>query len=283
MNFPTSVVKGEIRVTPDRCLRLSVFEAEDSHSGVATVVFIPGFKGFKDWGGWPWFCSRIAAAGFRVISMNPTMCGVGPALVEFDEPQHFALQTLSHDLEDLTALLNSSWIPAGNPLVLMGHSRGGIVAALGSERIQEAQDVDLQGVVTLGTPHDLMRLEQAEQDQWKELGYREIVNARTGEILKQDVSVLEDYFAHREDYDPARALATDQIPYLGVHGSADPAVGAESLDRLFAGNSHPLSSRKVIEGAGHTFGMVHPHQGGHEHAERVIEIVSSWLGEVIQG
>ena len=139
-----------------------------------TIVFIPGFKGFKDWGGWPWFCSMICKAGFRVVSMNPTMCGVGPSLDEFDEPEKFSRQTLTHDLEDLNALFHSEWIPAANPVVLLGHSRGGIVAALGSAREQNRSGsdevVDLRGVITLGTPHDLMRLSQDELDLWKKLG-----------------------------------------------------------------------------------------------------------------
>ena len=286
MNSPTSFANGELRVTADRTLRLSIFEPEGSSGEVATIVFIPGFKGFKDWGGWPWFCSLICKAGYRVVSMNPTMCGVGPALQEFDEPEKFARQTLSHDLEDLDALFHSEWIPSANPLVLLGHSRGGIVAALGGARVQSGPGadklVDLRGVITLGTPHDLMRLSQEELDLWKETGYREIVNARTGEVLKQELSVLEDYIANTEKYDPVRALASCGIPFLGIHGTADPAVGTESLDHLFAACSHPLSRRELIEGAGHTFGMAHPHQGGHEDAETVIALMTAWLGEVIQ-
>ena len=286
MNSPTSFANGELRVTADRTLRLSIFEPEGSSGEVATIVFIPGFKGFKDWGGWPWFCSLISKAGYRVVSMNPTMCGVGPALQEFDEPEKFARQTLSHDLEDLDALFHSEWIPSANPLVLLGHSRGGIVAALGGARVQSGPGadklVDLRGVITLGTPHDLMRLSQEELDLWKETGYREIVNARTGEVLKQELSVLEDYIANTEKYDPVRALASCGIPFLGIHGTADPAVGTESLDHLFAACSHPLSRRELIEGAGHTFGMAHPHQGGHEDAETAIALMTAWLGEVIQ-
>ncbi len=286
MNSPTSFANGEMRVTPDRTLRLSVFEPDEVMGEAATIVFIPGFKGFKDWGGWPWFCSLICKAGYRVVSVNPTMCGVGPALNEFDEPEKFSRQTLTHDLEDLNALLHSEWIPAANPVVLLGHSRGGIVAALGSasEQNRSVSDevVDLRGVITLGTPHDLMRLSQDELDLWKKTGHREIVNARTGEVLKQEISVLEDYIAHTEKYDPVRALASSGIPFLGIHGTEDPAVGIESLDHLFAACSHPLSRRELIEGAGHTFGMTHPHPGGHEHAETAIALITAWLGEVIQ-
>ena len=285
MNAMTSPIHGELLVSSDRCLRFSMFEPVETSAVSATVVFIPGFKGFKDWGGWPWFCSLLASAGYRVVSMNPTMCGVGPALTEFDEPQKFAQQTLSHDVQDVTALLHSDWIAAGKPVFLMGHSRGGIVAALGSARISADQsaggECDLRGVITLGTPHDLLRLSAEEIDHWRQSGCREIINARTGEVLRQELSVLEDYQARAEEYDPVRALSEAGTPFLGIHGSADPAVAADSLEILFAGTGHPLSHRQLIEGAGHTFGMAHPHQGGHEHAEEALAIITKWLGEVI--
>ena len=55
MNAVTTTDHGEIQVSPDRCLRYSVFTPAQGDAA-ATVLFIPGFKGFKDWGGWPWFC-----------------------------------------------------------------------------------------------------------------------------------------------------------------------------------------------------------------------------------
>ncbi len=276
MNALTPTDHGELQVTADRCLRYSIFDPSDSAVATATVIFIPGFKGFKDWGGWPWFCGSISAKGFRVVAINPTMCGVGPALTEFDEPEKFALQTLSHDLEDVSALLKSENLVTGQPWVVIGHSRGGIVAALAA-----ALHKEICAVVTLGTPHDLMRLTPGEVEEWRNRGYREIVNARTGEVLQQDAAVLEDYDLHSSRYDPAMALASTDIPVLGIHGTDDPAVPPASLERLFDEDRHPLSQKVLIKGAGHTFGMIHPHQGAHEHAEEVLGIITNWLGEVV--
>ncbi|MAJ28367.1 hypothetical protein CBD41_02975 [bacterium TMED181] len=282
MNSSTSIVNGELQVTSDRCLRYSIFEPTDSPESLATLIFIPGFKGFKDWGGWPWFCGLVSAKRYRVLAINPTMCGVGSALTEFDEPDKFSHQTLSHDVEDLAALLNSPIIPHTEPLFLVGHSRGGIVAALSANHQRQNAQRKIDGVVTLGTPHDLMRLDSKELDQWREQGYRDIVNVRTGEVLKQDVKVLEDYMLHSSQYDPAKALAETGIPVLGIHGTEDPAVSADSLDLLMSGVSHPHSRKELIAGAGHTFGMVHPHQGAHEYAETVVKILADWLREAVQ-
>ena len=127
-----------------------------------------------------------------------------------------------------------------------------------------------------------MRLDSKELDQWRAQGHRDIVNARTGEVLKQDVKVLEDYLLHSSQYDPVKALAEVSVPVLCIHGTADLAVSVDSIDLLMSGVSHPHSRKELISDAGHTFGMVHPHQGGHEHAESVLRILADWLREAVQ-
>ena len=36
----------------------------------SAVVVVHGFKGFKDWGFFPYLCQRMAAAGHAVVSFN---------------------------------------------------------------------------------------------------------------------------------------------------------------------------------------------------------------------
>ena len=84
----------EVPIDEQRVVRASVDEPMNPTSRSKVIVFIPGFKGFKDWGGWPWFCGELAKAGHRVLRLNPSMCGVGPSLDSFDEPERFAQQTL---------------------------------------------------------------------------------------------------------------------------------------------------------------------------------------------
>ena len=263
----------EVHLEADRIVRVSV----DEPGGVAvespTVVFIPGFKGFKDWGGWPWFCGQVAAAGHRVARINPSMCGVGAGLDVFDEPERFARQTLAHDVEDVVALLQHPEM-SGSRILLLGHSRGGLVAALAANPCS-----GVAGIITMGTPDQLLRLTDEEINQWFESGIREIVNARTGETLVQDRVVLEDFMQQGDRYNAPLALSKARIPVLAIHGDSDQAVECSSARRLLEGVEERYATRTLIEGAGHTFGLVHPFSGPHAHAQQVIDVICHWIEE----
>jgi len=263
----------EVAVSGDRLVRISIDGPLQQESGFEDILFIPGFKGFKDWGGWPWFCSELAVAGHRVFRMNPSMCGVGPSLDTFDQPERFARQTLAHDVEDVQAVLADDELGISAP-ILLGHSRGGLVAAL-SARVLDR----VSAVITMGTPTDLVRISEQELKQWRADGRREIVNARTGEVLYQDVEVLEDYLQQGDAYSAPLALQEAGVPVLAIHGAEDEAVDFASAEVLLAAVDSQQARKIIVAGAGHTFGLTHPFTGPHPHAQKVIEEILSWLGE----
>ncbi|MBC8260285.1 MAG: hypothetical protein H8E43_00505 [Planctomycetia bacterium] len=270
-------LQGEVSVDASRTIRYSLFGADSNSPNSQSIIFIPGFKGFKDWGGWPWFCSQLAGFGHRVLSINPSMCGVGPALDQFDEPDKFAKQTLSHDIQDMNVILDAviSGFSGNGGSVLIGHSRGGLVAALTA-----GQRSDVTGVVSIGTPHDLVRISSEEIRMWREEGKRAVVNARTGEILFQDLSVLEDYIEKEDSYDAVSALGSAQVPALGIHGTSDLAVSEDSLEILHSKVRPDLTKKYLLSDGGHTLGLSHPYAGPHAHAEEALSVMRTWLEEV---
>ncbi|MGE4602126.1 MAG: alpha/beta hydrolase [Planctomycetota bacterium] len=263
----------EIAIRDDRKVRISIDGSRKRSSQGTDILFIPGFKGFKDWGGWPWFCGELATAGHRVFRMNPSMCGVGPALDSFDEPHKFARQTLDHDIEDVRAVLEDAALGIESP-ILLGHSRGGLVAALCA-----GESCGVAGVITMGTPADLLSLSDDEIEKWRATGRREIVNARTGEVLHQDVEVLEDYLQQGERYSASLALERSNLPVLAIHGGADDAVEPSCAGILLTGVDPQRGRQVIVEGAGHTFGLTHPFVGPHPHALEVLEVIIGWLRE----
>lgn len=263
----------QVELDDERVVRASLDRPQQISAAARTIVFIPGFKGFKDWGGWPWFCRELAGGGHRVVRINPSMCGVGESLDSFDQPERFARQTLGHDIEDVQRLMRHTEIPASGVL-LLGHSRGGLVASLAAPLCGA-----VEGVITMGTPDSLVRLTEAEVLQWQERGVRDVINGRTGEVLHQNVSVLEDYQQRQKDYDAPAALKVAGIPVLAFHGDADEAVESDCARQLLSQVDPDLASRVLVEGAGHTFGLVHPFAGPHPHASQVVEEILRWIGE----
>ena len=264
----------EVPIDEQRVVRVSVDEPLKPTSRSKTILFIPGFKGFKDWGGWPWFCAELARAGHRVLRVNPSMCGVGASLDSFDEPARFAQQTLGHDVEDLETVLMRPEV-GSDDVIIMGHSRGGIVAALTA-----AASSQIAGVITLGTPDQLLDISDDEMEEWRSRGKREIVNARTGQVLFQHSSVLEDYLEQEDFYNAPDALATASVPVLAIHGAADTAVKSCCATKLLEDVDSALARLVLIDGAGHTFGLVHPFIGPHPAAQQVLQVVTDWIQEV---
>ena len=113
------------------------------------IIISHGFKGFKDWGWFPYAAASFASRGYTVVTFNFSSNGVKET--DFDELEKFAINTYSRDLMDLEALLlciHQRRLPMSEKLdvkriFLLGHSRGG-----GSSLIFAAEHGDIKGVVT---------------------------------------------------------------------------------------------------------------------------------------
>jgi dienelactone hydrolase len=96
---------------------------------------VHGFKGFKDWGFFPFTAKFLLSKGFNVISFNFSHNGVGNSLTEFDELDKFEKNTISLELSELNQIIIQ--IAGGNvkglkpkKIGLLGHSRGAAVSIL---------------------------------------------------------------------------------------------------------------------------------------------------------
>ena len=98
----------------------------------AIVLVVHGFKGFKDWGFFPWVAERLAAQRLAVCRFNMSRSGIGDDPESFDRLDLFADDTYSIQLADLAVVANyiRQQLPT-LPIVLLGHSRGGAVTCAG--------------------------------------------------------------------------------------------------------------------------------------------------------
>ena len=102
------------------------------------VVLVHGFKGFKDWGFFPYLADRLAQAGHVAIRVNFSLNGIGDEPGEFTRLDLFEQNSISQEMDDLNFLLDvlhrEELREAGRidryRLGLVGHSRGGAVSLL---------------------------------------------------------------------------------------------------------------------------------------------------------
>lgn len=218
----------------------------------ALVVVVHGFKGFKDWGFFPWAAQRLMQHRLAVCRFNMSRSGIGEDPETFDRLDLFEHDTYSTQLADLAAVVRHAQREFPHlPTFLMGHSRGGGVALLG------ARDVpNLRGVVTWAPISRVDRWDATTQREWRERGVLEVENARTKQIMRMSPVILDDYEAHAERLDILSATARLSVPLLVIHGGRDESVPADEGYQI-AGSAQE-SSFVVLHRASHTFNAIHP-------------------------
>lgn len=234
------------------------------------VVVVHGFKGFKDWGFFPHLCKRLAAAGHAVVSFNFSFNGIGASdPEEFTQLELFARNTFTRELDELIWILEE--VAEGDLLPriprkigLLGHSRGGADAILAA---RESARVD--ALVTWAAVANLDRWTEESREEWIREGRVYVLNARTGQQMPLDVTLLEDFENNRERLDVVGAAESVSQPWLIVHGKDDLTVNWED-STLFA-RAASKGKHVLIEGAGHTFEVGHPFQGPSPELETALD------------
>ena len=245
--------------------------AANRHQPGPAVIVLHGFKGFKDWGMFPPFAERLAKAGFTAVSFNVSGSGVDDAGASVF-PERFGHNTFGaevRDLDTVLAALDAGQLGVARPssVGLVGHSRGGGMAILWA-----ARQPRISALVTWAAIATVRRWNPDQCRAWREAGVLQIVNARTKEVLPMYLDTLDEIEAlGATTLDIEAAAAAVAVPWLLVHGAADEAVPLAEATRLAAlarpGTVEPL----VVEGAGHTFGAVHPLAGIPAHLELVFD------------
>ena len=69
------------------------------------MVIVHGFKGFKDWGFFPWLAQRLMQHRLAVCRFNMSRSGIGEDPETFDRLDLFEHDTYSTQLADLRAVV----------------------------------------------------------------------------------------------------------------------------------------------------------------------------------
>jgi len=223
------------------------------------VLLLHGFKGFMDWGFWPPICERLAEAGLAACRFNLSGSGVGEDDETFSEKDRFEANTYSREQDDIRIMIEalaSGAIPGAptrpGEVGLLGHSRGGGMAVLAA-----AADPRVASLVLWASIATVQRYDENQIAALRKRGHMRVENARTGDVFRIRLDLLDDIEKNAEELDIFSAAASLEIPTLVIHGSGDEAVPyAEALALI--GALGECGSFLPMEGAGHTFGAAHP-------------------------
>ncbi|MDH7603317.1 MAG: prolyl oligopeptidase family serine peptidase [Melioribacter sp.] len=252
-------------------LAITTYLNKNKFSGNA-VIFVHGFKGFKDWGFVPYLGNYFANNGFFVVTFNFSFNGIGENLTEFTELDKFSKNTISREIRELneiTDALKSDFFKINfkGKIGYIGHSRGGAVAILTASKRKDISCVSLWASIS-----KLDRYTQRQKDEWRKKGYIEIINTRTKQIMKLNISLLEDIEKNSDDFlNIQKAISQFNRPILIVHGNQDMVVPVKEAMQLYEWSDKTKTEFFKIYGTGHTFDIVHPFNGSNDKFERVLE------------
>lgn len=227
------------------------------------ILFLHGFKGFKDWGAFPDACEYLARHGFCVLAFNFSKNGVGEKMLEFEQPELFSKETLSSDLNDVGDIithlksgeLRSEQVMINTDIIgIIGHSRGGHTAVAAA-----AEYPGIQAIVTWSAVANYNKRWNEEMiTDWKSKGYTEIENSRTGQIFKLGKVVYDDAIENAGRLMASQRVKELHIPALFIAAKDDEAVPASDSKKLFRACPSDDKEIKLIHDTGHTFGTAHP-------------------------
>lgn len=244
------------------------------------IVIAHGFKGYKDYGMFPCIAQEAANAGLIAHRFNFSHSGMTNNTDTFEQPELFERDTWNKQVDDLrsviTAIESDGIAGAGLPIVLFGHSRGGVSVLLFAGRTADDASIPKPaGVVTAAAPDRCNNLTKDEQRLLLEQGYLESPSNRTGQTLRVGKAFLQEQIDQPAQYDLLAIVSCIRCPVLAIHGSDDPTVPAEcaaALERA-ASNSRTV----VIDGADHVFNTPNPMRPDSEPSVQLRQLIDTAL------
>jgi len=155
------------------------------------------------------------------------------------------------DLEEILLRASESCKP-NEKVIVIGHSRGGGVAALA------AANSHVDGIVLLASVSDFARRFPSgdKLEAWRNTDRLEVLNGRTQQVLSHSFSFFEDYTLNSETLNIESAVRSLEVPLLVVHGDSDKAVS--DVEGRELANWATQGQFVSIPDTGHTFGTSHP-------------------------
>ncbi|MZQ81781.1 alpha/beta fold hydrolase [Paenibacillus sp. 5J-6] len=271
----------ELHIAENRIVRGDFYGAA-SQPALGTIIICHGYKGFKNWGMFPYVAHSLAA-DVNVLAINFSHNGVGEDLLDFTELEKFARATYSRDLEDLDEVVKDirrsesfAGSAAGEkPILLMGHSRGAGVCLIYALDHPD----QIAGVISWNGISNVDLLTEDNKKEMRTAGRTFTLNGRTKQNMPLDLEILEDMESNRGRFDIIGRISGAAFPIVLIQGTEDG-------ERLIRGSKQMVEHNPAIQWiripeGNHTFGSVHPYQGESEPLKQAIQETLTTIREML--
>lgn len=244
---------------------------ESNPNGI--VLIAHGFKGYKDYGMFPWLSQQFVDHGHIVHRFNFSHSGMGADGGPFERPDLFERDTWNLQIEDLSILIEKVKQP-DLPIILLGHSRGGVSCLLTAGR----GAVQVDGVISLSAPATCNPMTSEIQQELLSKGWIESPSLRTNQMLRIGRSFLQEQLDDPENHDLLKLVSTITTRVLVIHGEADLTVSVDSAAAIAEAGQNAILVR-VPEGD-HVYNTPNPFPVNGKPSEQLLTMwtaIQSWL------
>lgn len=257
---------------PNKPILIDYYLSEQkTDSKTPIIIFLHGFKGFKDWGAFNQMAEIWTEKGFLVFKLNFSHNGTTiEKPLDFDDLEAFGNNTITKELSDTKTIIDficdeNSDLPKRNSedIRIVGHSRGGSTAI-----IYASKDTRIKKVITLSAVSDLEEryFNEKNQEEWLKNDVVIVENGRTNQKMPLYKSFYQDFKENPSNYSVKEAtqkLNQTNIPQLIIHGTNDTSVTIKDAEDIFEWSNdkiHQNNNAKLvlINDADHTYNTKHP-------------------------
>jgi len=262
-------------------LNISAFGLENIKSSPC-LIFVHGFKGFKDWGFFPYSAKHFADKGYFVLSFNFSHNGIDDEGNDFNRLDKFAKNTVSLEVSELVQVINAyknGFFEENvfDKIVLVGHSRGGGVALL-SGLIEK-----VEAYVIWASVAKFDRYTERQKTEWRKKGFVEILNSRTNQMMQMNVASLEDIETNKNSsLSIEKAVKVLQRPLLILHGTEDLTVPIAEGEQIYNWSDKSVTEFEKLATCGHTFDIVHPFEGSNKKFDLVLSKTENFIRKLFK-
>lgn len=261
-------------------IRMTLYGAE-SFGDQPCILYLHGFKGFKDWGFVPFVGEYFAKNGLSFLAINFSHNGIGRNPLEFTDLDKFEKNTFSLETSEALEIINLVshthffGKDINDKLGVLGHSRGGGIALLAS-----SENDNVAAVATWAAVSTFDRYSKKVKQAWRTKGFMEVKNSRTGQVMRMGMGALNDL----EKFGKSALHILNKVrklekPLLVVHGREDETVPYHEAEHINIYGDPSQTFLRLIPNTGHTFGSTHPFDEPTEEFEQVLSVTASFFKE----
>jgi nucleoside-diphosphate-sugar epimerase/pimeloyl-ACP methyl ester carboxylesterase len=232
------------------------YRTNQESASLEMVVFVHGYKGFKNWGAWSLAMDVLCDQKRNIFRFDFSLNGVSPWFPdEITEEKRWSENTYRREVEELKVVC-SYWQDQGYRVCVIGHSRGGGIASIASNELQEI-DKPVAACMLWASVSDFAARFPVGQRlvDWEKSDCLEVLNKRTGQTLYHPFSFYESFQIEANQLNIQRSLRNLDCPLFIAHSKDDDSVLPAEAKSL------SLAAQTEVEWlghGGHTFGSKQP-------------------------